>query len=335
MNKLHILLFAFALTCIAGCEKLLIEPSVENTNQGIFDYTWEYTQQHYCCFDMKQIDWNTVYDAYANRVNEDIGEDSLAQIIHEMLSLLEDEYVAISGAFGEWSYETDNSMFPANLDASVVSNNYKPSDYEYEHIRLPGNIAYMNQFSRTSITSLGIVAREENNYEGLILDFRNWNSKHHTIECSSLFDCEYDLSNFIMIPENTLIGTKRLRIGEGEYDYRDTDLTVGDGITEFLETFPIVVLCNRETYGGSNRTVYALSHLPNVTLVGDRTGGGNMDVRTTILPNGWLLHVPALTLFDLEGGLISEGFDPDIFVNDDPVTTDKDEIIEAALDLLN
>jgi len=81
MNKLSILLILAFIFCLISCEKIFIQPSVENTNTSIFDYVWEYTKDHYCCFDTQQVDWDNVYQAYSSRVNDDITQDSLSLVL--------------------------------------------------------------------------------------------------------------------------------------------------------------------------------------------------------------------------------------------------------------
>jgi len=340
---LYLLCFVCLLT---SCEKLLIKPDTENTATGIFTQAWQYTKSHYCCFDSKQVDWDNVYQTYSARVDDGMDTDSLHLVIHQMLSMLEDEGIAIVGELGTLRHEIDNSMYPSNLDTAVVTNNYTSyyNDYNldyYDHDNYTvfnGEVAYLRKFSKDNIQTR-LRSIRINQYKGLIMDFRNLGPDDHNIshDCVDKQTKEEDLSDIIMNPKprDREIGSKRFKIGAGENDYRTNKLKVGDSGCTPQNDYPIIILCNRETYGGSNRTVYAMSKLSNVTVIGDRTGGGNISVRTFMLSNGWLLNIPAGTIFDLDGNSLQSGFDPDIFINDDPATTDKDEIIEKALELLN
>jgi len=337
MNKLaifSILTFIFSFT---SCEKLFIQPSIENTNTGIFDYVWQYTKHHYCCFDMQQIDWDDVYQTYSYQVNDDITKDSLLTVLHEMLSTLKDEDVALVGEFGELNYQTDNSMYPVNLDTSVVNNFYTAEGYSYNVF--PGQIAYMNTFPKDETWDLlWKFGNRVNGYTGLIMDFRNWNVNKHKVEKpesddTPFYDNEAPLYNVIKLTPNRIIGSYRSKSGDADDAYTTTKWRITGGT--LVRNLPIVGLCNRATYSGSNRTVYALSQMPDVTIIGDRTGGGNVGIRSTGLPNGWFLKLPKGTVFDTDGIPINQGIDPNIFINDDPTTPDKDEIIEKALELLN
>lgn len=340
MNKLAVFLIFSLIFCFISCEKIFIQPSVENTNTDTFDYVWEYTKHHYCCFDTQEVDWDSVYQTYSPRVNDDISSDSLRLLLHQMLSTLKDEGVVIAGEFGELNYQTDNSMYPANLDSNVIDAVYKPYNIRANAYTFSEGIMYVNKFEEARFYSLlDDFVEEESNLTGLIIDLRNWTSDDHKIEYldgNNDKTIDEELSNVIRETEDDMIGTYRYKTGQGEDDYYTSDLLVNTPDHEiYTNEIPVIVLCNRETYAGSNRTVYGLSTLPDVTVIGDRTGGGNIDLLTISLPNGWFLKLPKGTVFDTDGIPINRGIDPDIFINDDPTTTDKDEIIERALELLN
>ena len=48
-----------------------------------------------------------------------------------------------------------------------------------------------------------------------------------------------------------------------------------------------MLLINRHSYSATNDFVNAMRYFPNVTLVGDKTGGGSGLPFSSELPNGW------------------------------------------------
>ena len=58
-----------------------------------------------------------------------------------------------------------------------------------------------------------------------------------------------------------------------------------------------IVLTNRHSYSATNDFVNSMRCFPNVTLVGDKTGGGSGLPFSSELPNGWggTLFLPART----------------------------------------
>ena len=79
-----------------------------------------------------------------------------------------------------------------------------------------------------------------------------------------------------------------------------------------------------------------MKQLPNVTVVGDTTGGGCGLPFTSELPNGWSVRFSAAVIRDAEGKLTEFGVEPDIKV--DMTEADRqaghDTILDTALNLL-
>ncbi len=73
-----------------------------------------------------------------------------------------------------------------------------------------------------------------------------------------------------------------------------------------------------------------MSCLPNVTIMGDKTGGGSGMPFTSELPNGWTVRFSASPHFNADMEQIEWGIEPDIKVNMDEADETKhiDTIIE-------
>ena len=78
---------------------------------------------------------------------------------------------------------------------------------------------------------------------------------------------------------------------------------------------PIVVLCNRGSFSATNNFVSIMKQLPNVTIIGDTTGGGCGLPFTSELPNGWSVRFSAAVIRDAEGNITEFGVAPDIKVD--------------------
>ena len=77
--------------------------------------------------------------------------------------------------------------------------------------------------------------------------------------------------------------------------------------------------------------------MPNVTVIGDRTGGGSGLPFSSELPNGWTIRFSASPIYDAEMNHTEFGIDPDIKVDitDEDYYNDIDTIIETARDYIN
>ena len=80
-----------------------------------------------------------------------------------------------------------------------------------------------------------------------------------------------------------------------------------------------------------------MNQLPNVTLIGDWTGGGSGLPFSSELPNGWSVRFSASPMFDPQMNHLEFGIEPDIPVNmtSEDIKRGKDTIIECARKHLN
>jgi len=334
MLKINILISLLGLLIIpfSGCERLLVRPSLENSNTAIFEYVWKATNDSYCCFDIKDVNWDSVYQNYAPMINDDMQEDEFMGILHDMLSELKDGTISLSNATDTMSYKGYYLPYPRNLDVNTIQNFYKSSNDAYAML---GGVAYVNAF---------LYDECENNFDEirtmtgkLILDMRNLNRALNS-SYEDVGDNENPFRSAYRSIVNNFISNDSTTLGYARYN---SELFEQGGI--FIQIAQcsdpvifdeIVVLCNRQTFYEGNKLVYAFTKIPDCTIIGDHTGGGADRVKTILLPNSWSFAIPVGNLID-DDKYISEGFDPDVLVSDDPMTTDKDEIIEKALELLN
>ena len=91
-----------------------------------------------------------------------------------------------------------------------------------------------------------------------------------------------------------------------------------------------MLLINRHSYSATNDFVNAMRYFPNVTLVGDKTGGGSGLPFSSELPNGWGVRFSASPHLDADKQHIEFGIDPDEKVDMDEDDTKSDAIIERA-----
>lgn len=320
LKTLRLLPVVAILLIAVSCEKMLFETPDNHT--AVFEYIWQYTKDHYCCFDFKEVDWNEVYDIYAPQVNDDMETTVFTMLMHEMLSTLKDNRLFILGEMGTIRYEGD-TIYPENIDTNTVKF-YNPTNGSYA---IYEGVAYFNNFDNQDFFE--ILDSIKNDVSGLIIDIRS----QLDIPFAQFEEGEYtSIVNFGR-EAGKIVGKRRTRIAlRDDYEEVDTGILLK---AEIDYEGDIVVLCNWKTSFWASELVYFFSQLSGCTLVGDHTIGGNFMATTTYLANGWVLNIPTTTIINLDGQSIGEGIAPDIYINDDPATTDVDEIIEAAIDLLN
>ena len=118
------------------------------------------------------------------------------------------------------------------------------------------------------------------------------------------------------------------KIGPGRWGVADS--------TAMMLDKPIAVLINRLSYSATNFFAAYMSTLPNVTLIGDRSGGGGGVPVSFELPNGWKFRLSATRTYLPDGFKIERGIEPDIYQGTGPAEEIEgiDAIIEKAKEVI-
>ena len=89
-------------------------------------------------------------------------------------------------------------------------------------------------------------------------------------------------------------------------------------------------------YSAVNDFANAMRSLDNVTIIGDKTGGGGGMPISSELYNGWQLGYSINPMFDKEKNHTESGIEPDIYLDmdKDDEYNNIDNIIEYSIDYL-
>ena len=99
-----------------------------------------------------------------------------------------------------------------------------------------------------------------------------------------------------------------------------------------------MLLTNRDVYSAANMFACFMKEVPNVTLVGGKTGGGGGLPCSFYLPNGWTLTMSGQRMtLDVNKIHIEPGVEPDINVTitEEDIQNDVDSILERAIEELS
>lgn len=341
MKKLHIILSLFAImTLFVSCEKIFMEKEVDDDPVTTFDYLWNKVDQQYSFFDVKNVDWDAVYDTYRPMVSEDISEDSLFRVMAAMLNTLNDGHTNLISSFDvSHNEEVYRKMYEnKNIDGDVVVLNYLTVNYHttggFTHNAIrDGQIAYLRYSSFTNAISdedLTYLADHYKNTQGMIIDLRQNGGGN--------VDNVWNLMKLLPNGERDLYQTQ-IKSGPGHNEFSELK-TVKQPKHEDATTYrhPIVILTDRGSYSATS--FFALCAKSNfyddVTVVGDTTGGGLGLPNGGELPNGWSYRFSITRTLDLNGKNWENGMPPDVTVILDPAqtATGVDNVIEEACDIL-
>ncbi len=323
---LYIALMILSTSCIKE-----LEVAHPNTPEGTFQALWEIIDTKYCFVEEKNIDWDFVYDAYLPLVEKlspaQTYGDSLFYIMASMLNHLKDGHVNLYSHF-DVSRSTDwYKDYPVIFDEDIIYNEHYLGEYYriagglHYTVLAEGKVGYIRYESFSgSIGLMPIVLSSLRNCKGLIIDVRNNGGGYisNALEMASYF-----------FSESKTIGYQSHKNGKGHFDYSTpTPLQVD---SNRLATSPVIVLMDRRSYSATNLFVNAMRYADDALLVGCTSGGGGGVPLSYELPNGWLVRFSSVRMTDAEGVSIEEGIKPDITLTWDSTATDRDNIIDWAV----
>ena len=231
-----------------------------------------------------------------------------------------------------WKWQED---YPYNYSDSLIRQ-YLGTDYKIasglRYRVLDDNIGYIHCASFETPIGEGNLD-EALSYlllcRGLILDIRNNGG-------GNLTTAERLAGRFVH--EKTLVGYMQHKTGTGHNDFSELKEMYLEPSSNVRWNKKVCVLTNRSVYSAANSFAVWMHELPNVTLVGDHTGGGSGMPMSNSLPNGWSVRFSACPMYDSKKQQTEFGIDPDVKVslNNDLTygSEPKDDIIEAARQLL-
>lgn len=323
---------------VAPLQSCFVDDDLHMTNdaQDNFEALWSIIDEHYCFFEYKAIDWDSIHAAYAPRVNNEMNALALFDLCSEMLDELQDGHVNLTSSFSISHYWKWFQDYPVNYDERIVHENYLNFDfYQTNGItykKLQENIGYMyyGSFSNgISQNSLDHILAHLAPCNGLIIDIRNNGG-------GTLTNVDVLVSRFIT--QRTLAGYICHKIGAGHNDFSEPYAYYYEPPQgHILYNKPIVVLTNRHTYSAANNFVQVMRLLPQVTIIGDRTGGGSGMPFTYNLPNGWNIRLSSSPILDANGNDTEWGIDPDIKIDMDTTAAlnGHDTILDKAIEVLS
>lgn len=341
MKKLHITaVFLAVLAIFSSCEKIFMEKEINDDPVTTFDYLWNKVDQQYSFFDVKNVDWDAVYNTYRPMVGENISEDSLFRVMSAMLNTLDDGHTNLISPF-DVSHNEDvyRKMYEnKNIDLDVVVLNYLTVNYHttggFTHNTIrDGKIAYLRYSSFTNAISdkdLTYLVERYKNTQGMIIDLRQNGGGN--------VDNVWNLMKLLPNGERELYRTQ-IKKGPAHDEFSELK-TVKQPKHSDATTYhhPIAILTDRGSYSATSFfSLCAKSNFyDDVTIVGDTTGGGLGLPNGGELPNGWTYRFSITRTLDLNDKNWENGMPPDVTIILDKAqaAAGVDNVIETACDIL-
>lgn len=341
-TKITIGILVFFLA-VYGCDTMFVGPDPANTPDSNFEIFWKDFDRYYAQFSLRRINWDSVYTLYRPQITPTTSDRQLFHIFSSIVYGINDMHVSLYSPMGDVYWQ---SMIPASYPSRRIINACKYIQcgasqngvIEYR-ISQTADIGYMivptfsGQGEGLTLADTRYLVIDEilsrwKNMKGIIIDVR-WNSG------GSIINAETVAGRFA--DQSRVYSYRRQKIGPGKEGFSSwkSSSIEPKGTYQFLK--PVVVLTSRATSSSAEMFVMAMQVLPNVTIVGDTTGGGIGNPIFRELPNGWTYRLSTEIEADAQGRIIEGvGVFPDL-----PVVTTAadsangiDRILEKGIDII-
>lgn len=342
MKFRHFIVIIIFSALLTGCEKLFFESDPENTPEKNFEIFWKDFDHYYAQFQIRNMNWDSVYAATRPNVNSATTDRALFNIFSTIILKLNDMHTTLYTPLGNvfWrspavgSYPSSRFINPCKYNVcGSPQNAIMESRWTKNH-----NIGYINIYTFSGNTDLNFyddrylvidnILQQFKDTKGILIDVR-WNGGGNS------GNAELVASRFT---DQKRVYTKfQMKNGPGKNDFSDwiTRSITPDGSFQYLK--PVAVLTSRATSSAAEDFVMAMQVIPKVTIVGDTTGGGIGNPIFRELPNGWTYRLSTKIGATADGYIIEgKGIPPDI-----PVITTRadsiqgiDRIIEKGIEII-
>jgi hypothetical protein len=320
--------------CVTGCADMLLTPEPTGDPVAVFAELWGEFDRYYSHFEIKGVDWTALGDQHRARVAPVTTGPQLFAVLAEMLDVLRDGHINVWTPFGVYAWEGWHEGYPASFSAPranayVTGGRTAPGGVFWGHVGSEiGYIRIPSFEDRDVVEGVDAAVEGLSDVRGVIVDVRHngGGSSDRAVAIAGRFAAAaYHY------------GTVQYRTGPGRDDYAPPrqDSVRPAGTVAYHG--PVTLLTNRRVFSAAETFVLAMRVLPQVTVVGDTTGGGSGNPIMRELSNGWVYRIPRWIARTPEGGTYEGvGLGPDLWVQFDPTLASVigDPIVDSALAFL-
>lgn len=324
-----------SLLTISSCDELVLGPDPDDTPEINFQLFWEDYDKNYSRFELKSVNWDSLYSYYRPQINNNMSDNELFDIVSAMLATFRDAHAKLYTPFDRYIYE--RTGYSRNFDLNVIRSNYLDNPENngvFTYGKINDTIGYLHVRTFDGNSDNYKYIDQLLNYfsdcDGIIIDIRG-NGGGNDLNMAAVSTRFAD--------QRRLAGYYRYKNGPEHDDFTDYISVYIEPKGEQQFTRPIALLTNREVASSAENFVLDLRALPHTTVIGDTTyGATGCNPIYRELPNCWIYWIPTAESytpdFEIFEGI---GLPPDIPVQ--ITTADSingiDTILEEAIRVLN
>jgi len=350
-NKILILFLVCFSVCslfiMGSCEDVLIGSEEENTPSNNFEYFWQTFDTHYGLFEVKNTDWNGIYDQFKPVINDQMTDPQLYEVLTGMMVLLNDNHLNLYPTNGDLPVFPGGVLSYRNgvLNIIKVQDDYdidvaKKYVDNYDQVTpnlgfgiIPeGDLSYLNI---QGTDGLKVVEKRMEDImasvagsRGIIVDIRGFYGGFDPVS-QYLAGC--------FATEKKLYMTTRKRNGPAHSDFTAPAEWYVEPQSSNPYIKPVILLTSRFTQSAGETFALAMRQYGHVTTLGDTTAGSFSDNPNFEMYNGWIFSV---SVGDYRGpGNISyegTGLPPDVYskTSREQLLIENDITLESAIGML-
>jgi hypothetical protein len=315
---------------VVGCRATPTAPPASLLDR--FDAAWNTFDAEYSYFEYKRVNWDSLRTVHRPRAAAAATQDELVAVLRDMTAPLRDVHVRFVKPDGVALSTYQTAALP-NWERSVWDRYAMPCGLKQQRPNLGyctmGGIAYVMVGSwddrQLANADLDAVVDRFREAPAMIIDVRPNGGGSDALA--------YALAGRFATA-STVVGYTRTRSGPRHDDFGPemTRRVAPRGSFQF--TKPVVVLSGRGVFSSCESFISAMRELPNVTVLGDTTGGATANPRSHALGDGWSYTVSTWIEWTADRRVIEwQGIPPDVYVpwSASAAALGRDVVLESAL----
>jgi C-terminal processing protease CtpA/Prc len=312
-----------------------MEPSRSDDPVSTFNELWRVFDERYAFFEIKGIDWDSVYQQYRPMINEQTRSQELFNICLSMLEVLQDGHIFLRGDANSPRYAFQPTFDPRTLNRESLKRVYLNNQAQradgllYRTFDKVGYIYYESFTENLSFVELEKVFSDFEflGVNSIIVDVRG-NGGGNPANALRLAE------RFTTVRRQVF--QSKVKIGPRPEDFSDPEIHFIEPVGNYQFSGPVMILVDGQTFSAANFFVALMKSLPQVLLSGRPTGGGGGLPAVYELPNGWTFSYSASFISMPDGYVIERGFEPDLTppVSSALTLLGRDPILEFSINYL-
>jgi len=297
-----------AVVLVSSCQ-VFLGSDPENSPRGIFDRIWTDFNETYALFDVKEINWNNIYENFSTLISSSMSEQQLFEVCADMLKTLNDAHVflmspfAVSNSGGRFDVMNEEPFSLEVVKKYLINGGSSAGDgmFLYGTFLSKPRVGYIYISGFASGTT-GVASQDWTKaIDGIVQSLADTDSLVLDVRGNRgglPANVDFIAGRFASAQKN--YAEIRTKNGPRRNDF-SSPLSSAIKPAGSRYTKPIVLLTNKQTISGGEWFTLAMRTQNHVTHAGGTTNGAFSLSLERSLINGWTYTVSVQKVTDMAG----------------------------------